>query len=219
LENTGEVDLINATAGVYASVDAIIPPQYVRPGWIADLAAEIKSVCSIPVMAVGRINDPYVAESIIKSNKADFVIMARQSLADPHLPNKVKEGRIEDIRQCIACNVACIGSLLAQGQVKCVLNPSLGLEHEKPRNTVSDSKKIAIIGAGPAGLQAAIELAHVGHEINVYEKNPTPGGQLSIAAIPPGKQEIAAFINWQLTQLNKLGVQVHYNKTIDEKNL
>ena len=215
LESAG-VDLINATAGTYVSADAIIPPMYVRRAWIADFAKEIKSVVSIPVMAVGRINDAFVADSVIASGKADFTIMSRQSLTDPHLPNKAKDGRFEDIRHCIACNVGCIGLLFGNVQIKCVLNPRLGLEFNGEREKVSMPKKIAVIGAGPAGLQAAIELANVGHNVEIYEKTHLPGGTLRLAAIPPAKQEIASFINWQQSQLRNLGVKIHYGIDVDE---
>ena len=213
LESAG-VDLLHVSAGTYATVDCIIPPAYVRRAWIADLAKDVKSVVNIPVMVVGRINDPIVADSIIKSGKADFAVMSRQSIVDPHLPNKAKEGKFEDIRRCIACNVGCIGLLLQNLQIKCALNPQMGLEHNGEREKVKAPKKIAVVGAGPAGLQAAIELAQVGHKVDVYEKAAQPGGTLRIAAIPPSKQELASFINWQMNQADKLGIKIHFDTEV-----
>ena len=213
LQDAG-VDMIHASAGVYASADAVVPPNYVRHGWIVDLAKEIKSVCDIPVITVGRINEPQLANSIIESGKADFVGMARSSLTDPDMPNKAKDGHFEDIRQCIGCNVGCLGLLFANEQIKCVLNPELGIEYKDMVKKASTGKKIAIVGAGPAGLEAAIYAAKAGHAVTVFEKNDIAGGQFYWAAIPPSKGEISAFTVWQTTQLKKLGVEIKYNTTV-----
>ncbi|MDR2183439.1 MAG: FAD-dependent oxidoreductase, partial [Clostridiales bacterium] len=213
LEEAG-ADLIHASAGVYASADTIVPPSYVKHGWIADFAAEVKKACSIPVIAVGRINDPHVADSIIESGKADFAGMARASLIDPALPNKAMEGKFEDIRHCIGCNHGCLGILFANGPIKCVLNPELGNEHKGLPEKAATPKKIAIAGAGPAGLEAAIYAALAGHAVTVFEKDSKAGGQLYLAAIPPGKGEITSFIRWQLTQAEKLGVEIKYNTEV-----
>ena len=218
LEKAG-VDLINATVGTYATVHYFIAPSYLPRAWAADYAKEIKSVVNIPVMAVGRINDPFVADGVIKSGKADFAIMARQALADPHTPNKAKEGDFENIRRCLACNVGCLDLLFKNEQIKCVINPRLGLEYKGEREKVTNPKKIAVVGAGPAGLQAAIELTQVGHNVEVYEKTDTVGGTLRIAAIPPCKQEIASFINWQSNQVDKLGIKINFNTDVNEDTL
>ncbi|MCL2169378.1 MAG: FAD-dependent oxidoreductase [Defluviitaleaceae bacterium] len=210
LEAAG-VDIIHASAGVYASADAIVPPSYTAHGWIADFAAQAKKVCEIPVIAVGRINDPRVANSIIASGKADFVGMARASLTDPAMPNKAIEGKFEDIRTCIGCNHGCLGLLFGNFPIKCVLNPELGKEHKGLPEKAASPKKIAIVGAGPAGLTAAIYGAKLGHSVTVFEKGERGGGQLYLAAIPPSKGEIAAFTRWQLTQIDKLGVEIKYN--------
>jgi len=213
LEEAG-VDLIHASAGVYASADTIVPPSYVKHGWIADYAAEIKKCCNIPVITVGRINDPQVANSIIESGKADFAGMARASLVDPAFPNKAAEGKFEDIRNCIACNHGCLGILFANQPIKCVLNPELGNEHKRLPEKTAAPKKIAVIGAGPSGLEAAIYATQIGHSVTVFEKEAKAGGQLYLAAIPPGKEEITPFIRWQLTQLEKLGVEIKYNTEV-----
>ena len=213
LEDAG-VDIIHASAGVYASADTIVPPSYVKHAWIADLAFEVKKHCSIPVITVGRINDPHVANSVIESGKADFAALGRASLTDPDMPNKAKEGKFNDIRQCIGCNVGCIGILFSNNPIKCVLNPELGREHEGLPQKTSSPKKIAVVGAGPAGLQAAICAAQAGHKVTVLEKESKAGGQFYLAAIPPCKGEISAFIKWQLDQLSKLGVAIEYNTEV-----
>ena len=212
-ENAG-VDIIHVSAGIYASSEVIIPTFNINHGWNVNAAEEIKKVCSIPIITVGRINDPIIAESVIKSGKADFVAMARASLTDPELPNKAKEGRFEDIRQCIACTIGCLGLLYKDVPIKCVLNPLLGKEAEYKIVKTTNPKNVTIVGAGPAGLEAAIALTNAGHNVKVYEKEDRAGGQFKVAAIPPTKGEISSFISWQETQLNKLGVFVKYNTNV-----
>lgn len=214
LEAAG-IDMIHVSAGTYATCDAIVPPAYTPHGWIANFAAEVKQVCTIPVITVGRVNDPILADTIIKSEKADFVAMGRESLTDPEMPRKAKEGRFEDIRCCIACNAGCLDLLFRDLPIKCVLNPELGREYEGKTIKTVEPKKVAVIGAGPSGLEAAIEAAKAGHDVKVYEKSDRSGGQFRIASIPPAKGEISCFINWQETQLNKLGVKVQYNTEVN----
>ena len=210
LEKAG-VDLVHVSAGVYASADAVVPSYYTRHGWITDFAAQVKGICNIPVISVGRINDPYVADSVIQSGKADFVSMGRASLIDPAMPLKAKEGRIDDIRQCIGCNHGCLGILFSDNPIKCVLNPELGNEYKNEVKATQAPKKIAVVGAGPAGCEAAIYAAKRGHQVTVFEKEARAGGQLYVAAIPPAKGEITAFIQWQQNALKELNVFVLYN--------
>jgi len=218
LENAG-IDIIHVSAGVYASSEAIVPPAAVRHGWIADFADEVKKHVSIPVITVGRVNDPKIADQILESGKADLVVMARASLCDPELPNKVKEGRFEDIRQCIGCNVGCIGILFADKPIKCVLNPTLGRESEFKQTKATSPKNVTVIGGGPAGMQAAITAAEQGHRVHLYEKSNVLGGQFRLAAIPPNKGEITAFVNWQENQLKKLNVNINLNTEVSPELL
>ena len=218
LEKAG-IDIINVSAGTYTSSEVIVPTFNMNIGWNVSAAEEIKKVCSIPVITVGRINDPIIAESVIKSGKADFVAMGRASLTDPELPNKAKDGRFEDIRQCIACTVGCLGLLYKDVPIKCALNPTLGregeFESEMKKSTKSvKMKNVAVIGAGPAGLEAAITAASAGHKVKVYERSIRAGGQFRIAAVPPMKGEISSFVSWQETQLKKLGVEIEYGTDV-----
>lgn len=213
LEESG-VDLIHVSAGVYGSADKIVPSYYTKPAWIADFASEIKKALNIPVITVGRINDPHIANSVIKEKKADFVAMGRASLTDPAFPKKAKAGNFAQIRKCIACNHGCLGILFSDNPIKCVLNPELGNEYLGGITKLGNSKKIAVIGSGPAGLEAAIGAAKLGHHVTVFEKDKKAGGQWYLASIPPGKGELAAFTQWQLTELEKLGVTVNLNVEI-----
>ncbi|MDI3481206.1 MAG: hypothetical protein PWQ97_861 [Tepidanaerobacteraceae bacterium] len=210
LEDAG-INAIHVSAGVYASADAIIPPSAVRHGWITDYAAEVKKVVSIPVITVGRINDPFLAEAIISSGKADLVSMGRGSLADPEMPNKAAAGKFEDIVHCIGCMQGCIERLFKNIDVKCLVNPSLGREIEFAIQPAKVKKKVLVAGGGPAGMEAAIVAARKGHEVHLYEKENVLGGQYRLAAVPPNKGEVTTFIAWQKRQLNKCGVNIHLN--------
>jgi 2,4-dienoyl-CoA reductase-like NADH-dependent reductase (Old Yellow Enzyme family)/thioredoxin reductase len=214
LEEAG-VDALHISAGVYGSAYAITPPSAIRHGWITDHAEEVKKVVDIPVITVGRINDPLLAETIIAGKKADLVAMGRASLADPELPKKAAAGRFADINRCIACLQGCIG-MISRGQpATCLVNPALGKEELRIR-PADLKKKIFIAGAGPAGMEAAMVAAKRGHEVHLFEKADRLGGQLYTASIPPSKGEIAGFIAWQKKQLEDNHVSIHLNTELSE---
>ncbi|WBW97265.1 oxidoreductase [Oceanirhabdus sp. W0125-5] len=216
LEEAG-VHAIHATNGVYASAQYIIPPAAVKHGWSSDISAEIKKVVSIPVITVGRVTDPLIAESILAAGKADLVSMGRASLADPHLPNKAKEGKLEEITRCIGCLQGCAGRNVKQLPVQCLVNPMTGNESEFKLEEAEDKKKVLIAGGGVAGMEAAIVAAKRGHEVHLYEKNKKLGGQWILAAVPPSKEELNTLTVWQKTQLNKLGVNINLNTALTEE--
>lgn len=216
LEKAG-ISYVHVSAGVYRTFDAIIPSMYCRHGWTADMAEEIKQVTALPVISVGRYNDPRIANNVIACGKADMVSMGRQSLCDPATPNKAKEGRFDDIRTCLGCHHACVGNLLQNIPGQCVLNPTLGKESEYTDVKAESPKKVMVIGAGPGGLEAAISAAKAGHSVTVCDKSRWPGGQFRLGAVPPGKGEIINFINWQLHQLEKLGVKVNMDTEVTEE--
>lgn len=216
LEQAG-IDVIHVSVGVYGSVERIVPPAAVSHGWATDFAAEIKKVVNIPVITVGRINDPLLAEGILASGKADLIGMARASLADPALPQKAAAGEYDEIVPCIGCMQGCLGFLFADQPIKCALNPTLGRESEIQIKPAETGKKVLIAGGGPAGMEAAIMAAKAGHNVQLFEKTDRLGGQFLLASIPPGKGEISAFIAWQIKQLSKLNVGVHLNTGVTEE--
>ncbi|MCM1991794.1 FAD-dependent oxidoreductase [Oceanirhabdus seepicola] len=216
LEESG-VHAIHATNGVYASAQYIIPPAAVKHGWSSDISAEIKKVVSIPVITVGRVNDPLIAESILVAGKADLVSMGRASLADPYLPNKAKEGRLDEITRCIGCLQGCAGRNVLQLPVQCLVNPMTGNESEFKFEEAEDKKKVLIAGGGIAGMEVAIVAAKRGHEVHLYEKNNKLGGQWILAAVPPSKEELNTFTVWQKNQIEKLGVNVYLNTGLTEE--
>lgn len=216
LEETG-VDALHVSVGVNATSHYTIAPSAVSQGWATDYADKIRSVVNIPVITVNRITHPYMAESILKSGKADFVAMGRASLADPELPIKAQKGKLDDINYCIGCRQGCIGQLIKNKPVGCLVNPLCGRENEFSHHKVSISKKVMIVGGGPAGMSAAIFAAKQGHEVHLYEKNDRLGGQWLLASMPPVKEEYNQMVVWQKGQLKNLEVNITLNKIVDEK--
>ena len=216
LEEAG-VDMLNCSQGVYASVDAIIPSAATPRAAFAENAAAIKRVVDIPVSAVGRINDPDVAEALLASGACDFISMGRASLADPHFPRKVQQGRAEDIVQCVGCCRGCSGQNNRGQRVACVLNPYTGREGTYDVTPVEKPKNVVVAGGGIAGCEAAIAAARRGHRVTLLERDAKLGGQWNLAAVPPGKQDYGSFVAWQACQLRKLGVDVRLGRdaTVD----
>lgn len=210
LEDAG-IDYLSVSIAVNATDDQMIPSMYYRHAYQVDYAAEVRTMIKkIPVVTVGRINDPRIAETILASGKADLIGFARESLTDPEMPNKAKDGRFLEIRKCVGCLHGCVDHIDNGKPGGCELNALAGHESDPEYQTVkTDSpKNVLVIGAGPGGLEAAIGAAKCGHNVKVYDKDRWAGGQYRIAAIPPGKGEIANFVTWQMNELKKLDVPV-----------
>jgi 2,4-dienoyl-CoA reductase-like NADH-dependent reductase (Old Yellow Enzyme family)/thioredoxin reductase len=217
LEEAG-VDAFHVSTGVYGSHYYIIPPMAVPPGFNVSAASEIKKVTSKPIIAVGRINNPYLAEQILREGQADLVAMGRASLADPELPNKVASENCEDIRWCIGCNQGCIDRLFGRERyMSCLVNPAVGREREMALTPAPQSKKVLVVGGGPGGMETARVAALRGHQVYLYEKEEKLGGHFNLAAIPPCKQDIAKAINYLSTQIKKAGVKITLGKEVTEE--
>lgn len=216
LENAG-VDAISCSKGVYVTGENIAPPNMLEHAGYLNNAAEIKKAVNIPVIFTGRVNDPNIAESILRSGKADFIGMTRASLADPQLLNKVKEGRFDDIQYCIGCNQGCIGSVFNGMHLRCLVNPFTGREDDIEVKSAEAQKKVIVVGGGIAGCEAALMAAKRGHDVTLYESQSKLGGQWNLAGMPPGKTELLSLLTWQKRKLNKYGVKVVLNTymTID----
>ena len=191
------VDAIHVSNGMYASpvIRQIIAPMYTEHAFNMDTAEQVKKLVSCPVIVTNRINDPKMADTILKMGKADFIGMGRGSLADPYLPAKAKAGQFENIRYCIGCLQGCEAGLLAGTCATCLVNPRVGREYENPMEKTADPKKVMVIGGGPAGLMAAETAAKIGHDVTVYEAGSWLGGQFRSAAFPPGKGELSTFVS------------------------
>lgn len=214
LEEAG-VAAIHASQGNYAEIRYMLPPAAVPRAFTADLAAEIKNIVSIPVINVGRYNDPFVAEAVLDAGKADIIAFARQSLTDPEFPNKTKAGKIDQIQHCIGCLQGCIGGveygIYAQVPVICLVNPVLAYEGEFDFSPAEKSKNVVIIGGGVAGMEAAYAAARRGHSVTIYEKSDKLGGQWLYAAMAPNKQELTTVVVWLKKQLRDLNVDIKLN--------
>lgn len=204
------IDVVQVSAGNDGTPEWICQPMFMEKACLADSAARIKQVLDIPVMTVGRINDPLLAESIIEEGKADLVCMGRGLLADPELPTKAEAGELDDIRICIACNT-CMESIFRKGRIECLVNPALGREKEMEIRPADSPKKVMVIGGGPGGLNVAWVAAKRGHDVHLYEKQPILGGQLNLGTVTNYKQELLSLINFQKRQIEKFGVNIHLN--------
>jgi NADPH-dependent 2,4-dienoyl-CoA reductase/sulfur reductase-like enzyme len=182
------------------------PPYYAEEGVFVHLAQGIKSVVGIPVITVGRIRTPELATRILEEKKADLVSMGRALIADPELPTKTLQGRIEEIIPCISCN-RCIQSI-RKGALQCAVNPETGREGIFKLKKTDHPKKIWIVGGGPAGMKTAEIAALRGHQVTLYEQHERLGGRFLMAAIPPQKQILKEFIGYLSRQLKKLPVKV-----------
>src|SRR4030067_1708314 len=161
-------------------------------------AEEIKKVVNIPVIAVGRINDPALGEEILRQGKADLMGMARGLVADPEVPKKIAEESLEDIRPCIAC-MTCLHTLFTRRPMECLVNACVGREKEFEIKKARIPKKVMIVGGGPAGMEAARVVSLRGHRVILYEKSDRLGGQLNLAIIHPHNQWIKGLINYLTT--------------------
>jgi 2,4-dienoyl-CoA reductase-like NADH-dependent reductase (Old Yellow Enzyme family) len=204
------IDIVQVSAGNDATPEWISQPMFMEKACLADSAASVKKELDIPVMAVGRINDPLTANSIIEEGKADLACIGRGLLADPEMPNKAKEGRLDEIRTCIACNT-CMESIYRKGRVECLVNPTLGREKEMEIHPTNTPQKVMVIGGGPGGLNVAWVAAKKGHEVSLYEKQALLGGQLILGSVSNFKMELRSLIGFQKRQVEKYGVKCHLN--------
>ncbi len=219
LEKEG-TDYLHLSAGVYGSRQLTIPSMYVEHGCFIHLAEAVKKVVAIPVIGVGRIKSAELADRMIKEGKADAIAMGRSLIADPDLPNKARSGNMAGIRPCIGCCLGCIHAVLAREPGSCVVNPQVGREYLLKEDVKTDaSKKILVVGAGPAGMALAGIAAGRGHRVTLCEEKGSVGGLLRLAAIPPGRAEIMDIINFLNRELENQGVALRLNTPLTTKLL
>jgi mycofactocin system FadH/OYE family oxidoreductase 2 len=218
LEATGRVDYLSVIAGT--NLDrfqrvAHWPATPAPHGLFVHLAEGIKSVVGIPVFAVGRVTDPAHAERILAAGSADMVGMTRAHIADPEVVGKLRQGRPDDIRPCVGANV-CIRNNLEGLPIRCIHNPETGREAEWGTLVPAQRpKRVAVVGGGPAGLEAARVAALRGHSVTLFERQDELGGQLRLWAAAPAMGELRGIVRWQEAQLEKLGVEVHLGQEVD----
>jgi len=210
LEENG-ASALHLSAASSVSIHMNHPPYYVSEGVHVPLVEKIRQVVDIPLIAVGRIRDPRMADRIIETGTADFVTMGRALISDPFLPRKAINGSFEDIVPCISCN-RCIKSI-RQGHLACTVNPEVGREGDPPAKAES-AKQVMVVGGGPAGMKAAQTAAKRGHRVTLYEKKSRLGGMVLSASKSPSKDVLMEYIHYQCGQLEKAGVEIRFGATV-----
>ena len=225
LEKAG-IDIIDVSTAVKASHQYISSPPSVPAGFLLEHAEKVKRAVSIPVIAVGRLNEPALAEYALESGMADLIAIGRGSLADPEFPEKVREGRLDDIAPCIACLQGCYMAFPKPGDdafmkltTTCLVNPFCCAETRMKIEPAQTPKKVTVAGGGPAGLEAAWIAAAKGHKVTLYEKSEKLGGQLLIASVPPYKHEIAKAIVYFKRMCDVHGVDIKLNTEATEETI
>ncbi|MCD6574060.1 FAD-dependent oxidoreductase [Candidatus Aerophobetes bacterium] len=213
LEEIG-FDALDVDAGCYDSNYWVHPPMYQPHGCLVEFAEQAKKVVTVPVVAVGRLDIPDLAEEILKEGKADMIALGRALLADPYWPKKVKEEKEEDIRPCIGCHEGCLMRIILGKPISCAVNPQAGGELYYRLEPASRPKKILVVGGGVAGMEAARVACIRGHQVILYEKGNELGGHLREASVPDFKKDIARLLEWYKTQISKLNIPVKMNTEV-----
>lgn len=214
-----DIDYIHVVAGTSASAGGavhIVPPMTVANGYLAPFAASVKANVSIPVFVTGRINQPQDAETIIATGQADVCGMTRALICDPEMPAKVVEGRLEDIRACIACNQACIGHFHKGAPISCIQHPASGRELVYGQLTPAPAaKRVMVVGGGPAGMKAAVVAAQRGHDVALFEASGRLGGQALLAQLLPDRTEFGGLVTNLKRELEIARVETRRNARVD----
>jgi len=210
------VNAFHVSAGSYPALSwRVIPPTGTPLALNVGLAAALKRAVSVPVLVVGRINDPRLAEDVLAKGEADLVVMGRALLADPELANKARQGRFEQIAPCVGCGLGCVAAREQGGDMTCLVNPELGREGEGCLQPAARPRKVLVAGAGPAGLMAAWTAARRGHRVSLCEREDRPGGLYNLAAVGEGKQELTRVVQYLAGQAARAGVQLATGQEVD----
>ncbi len=217
------VDYLSVTTGVYESFVRIIPPMDFRAGWLLESAAAIRRAVEVPVMGVSRIVDPRVAEEALRAGQVDLVALGRALLTDPELPAKARDGRLGEIVSCIGCNQGCEARISHQLDVTCLVNPEVGRELIWPSLPVSAggsaTRRVAVVGGGPAGIEAARVCAERGHQVTLFERKDRLGGLIALAAALPDRGGWSVFLEQADRRLRASGAEVRLGEEIDDAGL
>ena len=202
------VACISVSAGHWRSLEVTLAPMFVARGHLVELAARIRRVVSVPVIAVGRLDDPADARQALERGSADLVAIGRGLIAEPDWAALVANGREDDIRPCIACN-ACVDLVGRGEEIRCAVNPEVGRDHAWQPEPADPPRRVAVVGSGPAGMEAARVARLRGHEVSIWERDAQLGGKLEAAASAPSKREVLRFRDYEVRTLSDLGVAIH----------
>ncbi len=217
LEEAG-VNMLDVTGGWHETIVPQLPGD-VPVGGFVYLAQAIKAAVSIPVLSANRHNDPVEAETVLALGQADLIGQCRTHIADPDWAKKTQDGEIDCIRRCVACNQGCLAKVFFFESCECLVNGEAGREYLIKEKAPTNSKKLLVVGGGPAGCEFAYRAAELGHKVTLWEKRGFIGGQLPLVATPPAKQEFAYLPVFFNAMLEKTGVEVHLNKEATEQDI
>jgi 2,4-dienoyl-CoA reductase-like NADH-dependent reductase (Old Yellow Enzyme family)/thioredoxin reductase len=211
LEEHG-VAFVDISAGIFEAPAAVMDPMYYPQGWNTYAAAEVKKHVKIPVITSHTLRDPSYCEKILASGQADLVGLARQMIADPFWSNKAYARKPQEIRKCISCLVGCWQeSLMIKHHMRCAINPAVGDERFLHMERASRVCKVAVVGGGPGGMEAARIATLRGHQVTIFEKTRELGGAMLCCCVVPGKHKMRWYADWLRHQVAKLGVEIRYN--------
>jgi len=208
-------DALHVDAGCYESWYWPHPPIHQQHGCMVDMAARVKEVVTVPVIAVGRLDVPALAYQVIEEKKADMVALGRGLLADPQWVSKVRSNQVERIRPCVACYDGCFARYEGHRPISCAVNPAAGRERSYRLTPAADPKKIAVIGGGIAGMEFARVAAARGHQVTLFEKNAELGGTVVKAAVPAFKKDLRRLLAWYRRQMSHDGIRLRLQTAAD----
>ena len=211
LEDCG-IDGLHVSRAVHIKDEYMWAPTVMHGGFSADLVTEIKRAVSIPVITIGRFTEPHYAELLVREGRCDLVAFGRQSLADPQTPNKAAAGRLDQLNHCIACLQGCVHNMYQGKPITCLVNPLLGRESELKPAVMP--KKVIVIGGGVAGMYGASIAAQRGHDVTLFEATDILGGQMRLAAYPPGKGDITNMVRSYIKRCELSGVKIRMNTRV-----
>lgn len=213
LEDCG-VDAIHVSRSVHIRDEFMWAPTCIHGGFNAEYVTEIKKAVKIPIIMVGRFTEPYYAELMVKEGRTDLVAFGRQSIADPELPNKASRGKLDTLTPCIGCLQGCVANMFQGKPIECLVNPRVG--HEMELTKSEKKKKVMVIGGGVGGLYAAYIARLRGNDVTLYEKTGILGGNMRLAAFPPGKGDLVGMIRNYIVLCEQAGVKIVLNKEVTE---
>lgn len=217
LEKAG-ADMLHISGGTTIKRGSAIPAAGTKQGSHAEVSAYIKKQVSIPIATVGRITEAWIADEMIANGITDACMIGRANLCEPEFANKAKEGRELEIRPCIGC-LRCLNGIMFGKRVACTINPSFELENEDTLQVAEQKKKVLVIGGGVAGMEAAFVARKRGHEVVLCEATEQLGGQLHIACVPIGKQDLTRVVQFMAHRLEEIGVEVRLGTLITKELL